>query len=224
MRAAIQRFRRKAPGYPPPEFCGHTQRAGRRSLSPPHGRDWSPPTPRALAVGCLSPSGPRARSWRRGSACTAQPNSPRPRTAPGHLGAARHGRPPSPARPALPPRTVRTAGGERDTAAPRPAPAGTVAPARCARTLPVQLRLRPPPRSLHPSGRCTGGFEGTATPQTKPAAAMPGGLSFTRGRRARAPGPRLRLHAFYRRIAPLVQWLDVRTILFSRPRSAGSRS
>ena len=90
--------------------------------------------------GLLSPSGPRARSWRHGSACIGPASYSRPRTAFGRRGAARRGRPPWPARGAPAPGTPRTAdaapgrqpglgaSGDRSLCAPRSAVADPVPP------------------------------------------------------------------------------------------------
>ena len=124
------------------------------------------------------------------------PVAPRPRTASGRRDAARHGRPPSPAR-ARPAAWHGTHSGWRARyGGPGPAPAGTVAPARRARALPVQLALHRR-RALRPRRTVHGRLRGQRRLRnTKPAAAMPGGLIFTRERSGAAPAPRLRLLAF----------------------------
>ena len=220
LRAGIQGFRRLAPGYPPPEFRGaHTARRPARSL--PAVPSYRPPpgVPRASGGGsaCVSPSGPRARSWRHGRACTAAAQL---RLVPEQdLVAAvrhdvvdhrrRHERAP-------PPGTARTAGA-RQVRSPRPAPAGAIAPARRARTLPVQLRFTAA-ALFAPGGRCTGGFEGNGgSAQAKPAAAMPGGLILTELERRAAPGTSPKAIALSStESARSVQGFDVRTVLFSR--------
>ena len=166
LRAEIQGFRRLAPGYPPPEFRGHTQRDGppgpcRPILVandlPPGGLGLGASAPAALARGLGVVAG----------LAQPLPSCSRPRTASGRRGAARRGRPPSPARcvPGLARHAQRVPRQERG---PSPAPARTIASARCARTLPVQLplHLRRAPR---PGGRCTGGLTGTASLRDKPA-------------------------------------------------------
>ena len=126
-------------------------------------------------VGGVSPSGPRARSWRHGRACRPAPSWPRPRTASGRHGAARRGRPPSPAPRAPGPGRRRTAGAARGRQ-PGPGASGDRSPGapRSAAAGPAPLHLR---RAPHPGGRCTGGFDGQRRlRKAKPAAAMPGGL------------------------------------------------
>jgi hypothetical protein len=117
-------------------------------------------------LGYVSPSGPRARSSRHGTACTAPASSPRPRTVSGHRGAARHGRLPSPARGALPPGTARTADGARGT---QPAPGASGDRSSGARHSgaagpPVASR---PPRSSPPADSARAASRATATPQSK---------------------------------------------------------
>ena len=149
-------FRRGAPGYPPPEFRGHTQRAARPV---PAGRSRGQMTPPRGLLGDGQPQRPSRAVLASWQGLHAAPSCPRPRTASGRLGAARHGRPPSPARRGPGPRHGSTQRMTRQERGPGPAPAGTVAPARRARPLPVQLPLHLR-RAAHPAGRCTGGFEG----------------------------------------------------------------
>ena len=59
LRAGIQGFRRRAPGYPPPEFRGHTQSAA-RPVPPGHPRSYLPPprVPRDAAARLRQPHRP----------------------------------------------------------------------------------------------------------------------------------------------------------------------
>jgi hypothetical protein len=124
---------------------------GRSRWASPVANDLPPGLGIRGASECLSPSGPRAPSWRRDRACRAQPSSLRPRTASGRPGAARHGRRWSTARCAPRPGTARRAddapgtqpgpgaSADRSPGAPRSAAAG---PARAS----------PPPRCAAPVG------------------------------------------------------------------------
>ena len=162
----IQRFRQRAAGYPPREFRGHTQRAARPVPAGLSRRQMtSPPGP--LSV---SPSGPRARSWRHDRACTAGaqlrlvPEQPLVAAVRHDMVDHRRG-----LDAALPPGTARTAG-----AAPgrRPGPGASadrsLGALRSVAAGPA--RASPPPRSCAPGGRCTGGFEGNgdSTKQNPP--------------------------------------------------------
>ena len=174
-------------GYPPPEFCGHTQRAGHRSLSRRMAEIGGP-----LPIGPWPSvaSAPAALARGLGIVAPLAQRSPI-RLVPEQLlvTSVRHDMVDHRRR--LDPLCRRAPYAQRvasEIPPPRPAPAGAIAPARCARTPPLQLRLDRRRALCTPSGRCTGGFEGNGdSDNTKPAAAMPGGLSFTRGRRARRP-------------------------------------
>ena len=196
VRAGIQGIRRRAPGYPPPEFRGHTQRAARPVPAGRSRRQMTSPG------GCSrQPQRPSRAVFRHDRACTTAPSWPRPRTASGRRDAAPHDPRSSPA-----PRGPGPAGGtqrmlcqERGAG---PAPAGTIAATRRARALPVQLRLdyRRTPRpwwTVH--GRLRGQRQ---LRKAKPAAAMPGGADLPIGGERLPPAPRLSL-ATSSTIAPI---------------------
>ena len=191
LRAGIQRIPpQSAPDTPLPNFAGtHSAPARPVPVRPSWQTNGGPLPLGALAVGCAQPQRPSRAvlaSWQ--GLHSGSPVASRPRTAPGRRGAARRGRPRSPAR-AVPARRARDAqrvarevrgaapgaSGDRSLGALRSGAAGP-APRFTAAAL------------FAPGGRCTGGFEGNGdSATTKPAAAMPGGLSFTRGRRAGRP-------------------------------------
>ena len=163
--SGIQRFRRRAAGYPPTEFRGHKQATARpvpaglsrRQMTSPRGLLRSAPA--ALARGLRVMAGLAGR----------RPVAPRPRTAAGRPDAAPHGRPPSPAPRAPAPGRRRTAGAapgrrrgpgasaDRSLGVPRSAAGG---PARAS----------PPPRCCTPAdgARAASTGNGGSTKQNPP--------------------------------------------------------
>ena len=140
----------------PPGPC----RPSRKQMTSPRGRRLE-----------VSPSGPRARSSRHDRACTPAPSCPGPRTASGRRGAARRGRPRSPA-PRGPAPGSGTQRVPRQERGPGPAPARTVAPARRARPLPVQLALHLR-RAAHPCRTVHGRLDGQRRLHKAKPAAVP---------------------------------------------------
>jgi hypothetical protein len=148
---------------PPPEFRGRT-RATARPVPAGHPVENDPPPGGWIWHLGVSSSGPRARSWRHGRACRAQPSSPRPRTASDHRGVARYGRPRSPASRGPAPRRRHTADGARGRR-PEPDASGDRSPGapRSAAAGPARALL--PPRSWLPADGARAASRATATPQ-----------------------------------------------------------
>ena len=174
-------FRRKAAGYPPPEFRGHT-RATARPVPAGRSRRQMTSPPGAPRLG-VSPSGPRARSWRHGRACKGAAIA-HPRTA--LVAPVRHdvvdhccGLQPTrrPARQRIAGDAPGTrpgpgASGDRSPGAPR---SGAAGPARAFTAAAL----------LAPGGRCTGGFEGNGGSIQQQRRSRRAGDSSARARSAR---------------------------------------
>jgi len=161
------------PHTPLPNFAGAHGRRPDRSL-PAISVEIDPP-PRSLGIRHLgvSPSGPRARSWHHGRACRVRPNSPRPRTASGLLGAARYGRPSLTAR-CTPRPGIACKADDAPGTRPGPGASGDHSPGVPRSGAAGPAPASPPPRSSPPAGGARAASRATATPQRETRRGDPG--------------------------------------------------